>query len=274
LSKPTRPHVAALYAFARTADDYADEPPESITKNRDGLLSTENEVAVEKWRYKRLNQWDQQFKKALAEKSAPPILQAFAHTVKVFQIPPSLPLDLLKAFRMDVSGKRYGTWKSVLEYCRHSANPVGRMVLFIHGIREEKLHRYSDFICTGLQLINFWQDSALDLKKGRVYYPKIELKKAGVSETRLLALEDSPSVRALVKSVVDFTDNYFQQGGPLLESVEGRLKLELRATFLGGQGILKKIRRMDYNVLRNRPTLGAWDKAGLVFKTLFGLMNS
>ncbi len=274
LPKETRPHVAALYAFARTADDYADEPPEPLTKNRDGLLSAEDEVAVRKWRFKRLNQWDQQFKKALAEKPAPPILQAFAHTVRTFQIPPDLPLALLSAFRMDASARRYSTWNSLLYYCRHSANPVGRMVLFIHGIREEKLHRYSDFICSGLQLINFWQDSSIDLEKGRLYYPKLEMKKADVSKNQLLKLQDSPSTRALVKNVADFTEDYFRQGAPLLEKVEGRLKLELRATFLGGQGILSKIRRMDYNILRNRPTLSAWDKASLAFKALVGLMNS
>jgi squalene synthase HpnC len=274
LPKETRPHVAALYAFARTADDYADEPPEPITKSRDGLLSTEDEVAVEKWRYKRLNQWDQQFKKALAEKPAPPILQAFAHTVRTFQIPPDLPLALLSAFRMDVSARRYSTWNSLLYYCRHSANPVGRMVLFIHGIREEKLHCYSDFICSGLQLINFWQDSSIDLEKGRLYYPKLEMKKAGVSENQLLKLQDSPSVRALVKNLADFTEVYFRQGAPLLEKVEGRLKLELRATFLGGQGILNKIRRMDYNVLRNRPTLNPLDKTLLVLKTLVATVVS
>src|ERR1039457_1013624 len=133
LPKNSRPHVAALYAFARIADDYADEPPEPRQKIGEGLSPIERKKAVQRWSFKLLNQWDQQFKKALSGKPAPPILQAFAHTVKAFQIPPSLPLALLKAFRMDVSGRRYGTWKSVLNYCQNSANPVGRMVLLIHG---------------------------------------------------------------------------------------------------------------------------------------------
>jgi hydroxysqualene synthase len=273
LPKETRPHVAALYAFARTADDYADEPPEPHQKIGDGLLPSEVKKTLQKWRFKLLNQWDQQFQKALAEKPAPPILQAFAHTVKVFQIPPSLPRALLKAFRMDVSGRSYGTWKSVLNYCRHSANPVGRMVLFIHGIREEKLHQYSDFICGGLQLINFWQDSAIDLKRGRIYYPKIELKMADVTEKQLLRLDESPSTRDLVKNAIDYTENYFRQGLPLLEKVDGKLKLELRATYLGGQGILNKIRRMDYNVLRNRPAWNSMDKISLAVRALFGTLQ-
>ena len=270
LPRESRPHVAALYAFARTADDFADEPPEPLPKTRDGLLLTEDEKTVQKWRFKRLNQWDQQFQKAMAGKPAPPILQAFAHTVKTFQIPVSLPLDLLKAFRMDVSVRRYGTWDSVLNYCRHSANPVGRMVLYISGFREEKLHHYSDFICGGLQLINFWQDTSVDLSRGRIYYPKSELKKAGVKEKELLALKDSPEIRKLVRSAVDFTEAYFQKGRPLLDSVPGRLKLELRATYLGGQGILHKIRRMDYNVIQQRPAWSFFEKIGLILRACLG----
>ncbi|HEY5038598.1 MAG TPA: squalene synthase HpnC [bacterium] len=269
LPKESRPHVAALYAFARIADDFADEPPETQKAIRGGLFPSGDEEAVKKWRFKLLNQWDQNFKKALAGKPAPPILQAFAHTVKTFQIPVSQPLNLLKAFRMDVSMRSYATWESILNYCRHSANPVGRMVLTISGIREEKLHGYSDFICSGLQLINFWQDTSVDLSRGRIYYPKAELRKAGVSNKDLLEKKDSPAVRILVQSAVDYTEAYFRKGYPLLDSVSGRLNLELKATYLGGQGILRKIRKMDYNVLQSRPTLSSWEKMLLVLKTLF-----
>ncbi len=256
LPKATRPHVAALYAFARTADDFADED------------------AFKGHRLQEINRWERGLKNALIGKEAPLPLMAFAHTLQTFQIPLSLPLDLLRAFRMDAAPHRYSSWNSLLYYCRHSANPVGRMVLFIHGIREEKLHRYSDFICGGLQLINFWQDSSIDLKKGRVYYPKVELKKAGVTEKQLLGLGESPSTRKLVKSAVDYTENYFRGGLPLLGKVEGRLKLELRATYLGGQGILNKIRRMDYNVLRNRPAWNGMDKIRLASRALFGALPS
>ncbi len=183
LPKKSRPHVAALYAFARTADDFADE------ENFEGK------------RLPLLNLWERQLKAAMKGKKAPPILQAFAkHLLKNFKIPLSLPFDLLKAYRMDLTVKRYASWKEVLHYCRHSANPVGRMVLYISGIRDAKLHGYSDFICSGLQLINFWQDSAVDLKRNRVYYPRLELKKAGVDEKDLLALKNSAQVRQLVKN--------------------------------------------------------------------------
>ncbi len=251
LPKASRPHVAALYAFARTADDYADE--ERYEGKRLTLLS----------------RWENDLKSALKNKKAPLIHQAFAHTLKVIHISPTLPFQLLKAFRMDVVRHRYSTWNSLLYYCRHSANPVGRMVLLISGIRDEKLHHYSDFICSGLQLVNFWQDTAIDLKRGRIYYPLKELKKSGVGEKDLLALKDSPQVRRLVQNAVDFTESYFRGGLPLLDAVSGRLKLELKATCLGGLGILRKIRRMDYNVLQHRPVWSAGDKAALTWKALF-----
>ncbi len=251
LPKESRAPIAALYAFARTADDFADEPE------------------YEGRRLREINRWQAAFQSALQGKPAPPVLRAFAHTVKTFRIPPRLPLDLLKAYRMDLKVKRYADWQSLLFYCRHSANPVGRMVLFINGIRDEKLHLASDFICSGLQLINFWQDSAIDLKKGRIYYPQSELKKAGVSPRDLLALKDSAATRRLVKAAVDYTENYLDRGRPLFSGLSGRLKWELKATFLGGRGILKKIRRIDYNVLNQRPSWTLAQKASLAVEALF-----
>jgi hydroxysqualene synthase len=252
LPKESRSHIAALYAFARTADDFADES------------------RYEGRRIQEINRWEKRLRTALKEHKSPPILQAFAHTIKTFKIPILLPLDLLKAYRMDLTQKRYKTWKEILFYCKHSANPVGRMVLYISGIREEKLHRYSDSICTGLQLINFWQDTATDLSRNRIYYPLAELKKAGVKEKDLLALKDSKAIRVLVKNAVNYTENYFQKGEPLLNQVTGRLQLELRATYLGGQGILSKIQKMDYNVLENRPAWSSFDKFALGVKALLG----
>jgi len=252
LPKESRPHISALYAFARTADDFADEDK------------------YEGRRIQEINRWEKGLRMALKGQKAPVILQAFAHTVKTFKIPISLPLNLLKAYRMDLTQKRYKTWKEVLHYCRHSANPVGRMVLYISGIREEKLHHYSDSICTGLQLINFWQDTAIDLGRNRIYYPLAELKKAEVKEKDLLVLNDSKAVRVLVKNAVNYTENYFQKGEPLLNQVTGRLQLELRATYLGGQGILSKIRKMDYNVLENRPAWSSLDKFALIVKAMLG----
>jgi len=256
LPTEARPHVAALYAFARTADDFADEDQ------------------YEGRRLREINLWERALRQALKGKDSPPVLQAFAHTLRTFDIPLSLPLDLLRAYRMDLQKHRYSTWKSLLYYCRHSANPVGRMVLLISGYREEKLHRWSDFICSGLQLINFWQDTSIDLKRGRIYYPLEELRKAGVKPADLLALKDSRQVRSLVQSSVEYTENYFRRGIPLLSAVRGRLRLELRATFLGGQGILSKIRSMDYNVLQNRHAWTPFEKVSLAFQALLGQIHS
>ena len=252
LPSESRNHIAALYAFARTADDFADEDK------------------YEGRRFQEINRWEKGLLAASKNQKAPLMLLAFANTLKIFRIPLLLPLNLLKAYRMDLTQKRYKTWQDVFYYCKHSANPVGRMVLYIAGIREEKLHRYSDSICTGLQLINFWQDTAIDLGRNRIYYPQTELKKAGVQENDLLKLKSSPAIRTLIKNAVDYTDSSFQKGYPLLTQVSGRLRWELRATYLGGQGILNKIRKMDYNVLQNRPTWTALDKVSLAFKALLG----
>jgi squalene synthase HpnC len=250
LSKKIRPHIAALYAYARTADDFADEP------QHEGKRLT------------LLKGWEKALRLALKGKKAPPILQAFAHTIQKFKIPISLPLDLLKAYRMDQKIKRFKTWENVLFYCRHSANPVGRMVLWIHGIKDPKLHAFSDHICSGLQLINFWQDSSIDLGRNRIYYPKELMKKHGVLEKNLLKLKDPAQVRQMVREAVDLTESYYRKGLPLLTKVSGRLKWELKATYRGGQAILDRIRALDYNVLRDRPTLTRWDKFR-IFGSLF-----
>ncbi len=253
LLPPTaRPHIAALYAFARTADDFADEP------------RYEGNRLVE------LDRWERDFKLALANKPAHPFCRAFAHSVTAFGIPPELPLKLLTAFRMDVKTKRWKDWDALLHYCSHSADPVGRCVLAFCGVGEERLFRLSDKVCTGLQLINFWQDSSVDLANGRIYYPKSEWKLHQLREPDFRDPLGSAKVRALVKSSVDRTETLFREGFPLAEAVPGRLKWELKGTFQGGLAILAKIRRMDYNVYAARPQLNAWDKARILASTLLG----
>ncbi len=255
MPKAQRLPIASLYAFARIADDFADE-------NGPGRTSSV--------RLKDLHNWERDFQNAVKGRPAPPVLGAFAHTVRLFKIPLRLPLALLKAFRMDVTVHRYATWDRLLYYSRHSAEPVGRMVLLISGIRDEKLHRFSDRICSGLQLINFWQDSSEDLAHGRIYYPRSEWKKAGVTEKDLLARRDSDATRALVRQAVGFTEKHFAEGLPLLSSVQGRLRLELTATYLGGQGVLDKIRAMGYNVMDRHPAWNALEKASLLLRALCG----
>ncbi len=250
LAGDLRPHVAALYAFARTADDFADEP------------------LYEGNRLTELDRWERDFRQALKGHPSNSVCRAFAHTVKSFEIPPVLPLKLLAAFRMDVNVKRWKNWEAVIDYCRNSADPVGRCVLFLSGVREPRLHQYSNMVCTGLQLINFWQDTSIDLKKGRIYYPKTEWKSARLTEARILEGRDTDATRAMVKKVTDKTEELFREGFPLANEVPGRLRLELKATFAGGLAILGKIRSMNYGVFSQRPKLSAWDKLGVFYAAL------
>jgi hydroxysqualene synthase len=247
-----RPHATALYAFARTADDFADEP------------------LYEGNRLTELDRWERDFRLALKGHPSNSICRAFAYTVKSFDIPPELPLKLLTAFRMDVTVKRWKDWDSLLHYSRHSADPVGRCILYFTGLRETRLHLLSDKICTGLQLIDFLQDTAQDLAKGRIYYPKSEWKTAKLREKDFLAGIDTAQTRALVKTMVDKTEAVFREGFPLAREVPRRLRLELQATFAGGLTILRKIRRMDYGVFSKRVALNPWDKIRVGWTALFG----
>jgi squalene synthase HpnC len=254
LEKRLRPHVSALYAFARTADDFADEDAPGRTPAE---------------RLRDLGEWERGLRAALRGRPAPRVLPAFAHTMRTFDIPLTLPLALLKAFRMDVTVKRWPTWERLLFYCRHSADPVGRMVLLIHGVREGRLHALSDRICSGLQLVNFWQDSSIDLSRGRIYYPRSEWGKAGVTERALLERRVPPEAAdRLVSSAVRHTALLFEEGRPLLAAVRGRLRFELKATLLGGLGLLDKVRRLGGGVLSRRPSWSPLEKAILLAKGL------
>jgi squalene synthase HpnC len=247
-----RPHVAALYAFARTADDFADEPIH------------EGKRLVE------LDRWERDLGAALKGRPANPVARAFAHTLRAFRIPPEVPLRLLTAFRMDVRQGRWKDWDALMHYGRHSADPVGRCVLYLAGVREEKWHRLSDRVCTGLQLINFWQDVSVDLARGRIYLPKAEWRAHKVRETDLLAGKDTDRTRALVRACAERSEEVFRSGFPLARGVPPFLRRELQATFEGGLAILRALRRMGYGVFARRPTLTAWDKMRMAFAAFRG----
>lgn len=255
-----RPHVAAIYAFARIADDFADEP---------GLRDDE--------RLRRLDEWearlDQRDPAALSVSSGPgelsvPVFVALHHTIAACNLPRQLLRDLLSAFRQDVTTRRYGTWAEVLDYCRRSANPVGRLVLRVAGRDDPALDRASDAVCTALQLTNFWQDLERDWRRGRLYVPLEDSRRHGASEEDLAARKMTPEWRATLAELVRRTRDLFDRGRPVCDGVTGRLRWELRLTWLGGTRILAKLERAGYDVFERRPTIRAADAPALLWGAL------
>jgi squalene synthase HpnC len=253
LPKPLRPHVAAVYAFARSADDFADE----------GRLSPAERLALlDGWghRLRHVGQSAAAVPPRPGEPAnAPEIFQALGATMVEKRLPPVLFEDLLSAFGQDVSVRRYESWSDVLDYCRRSANPVGRLVLRIAGHDDARLDAWSDAICSALQLANFWQDFRIDFERGRLYLPQSEARAHGADERDLAEPSTPQPWRRAIAAAVARTDDLFAAGRPLCDALGGRLRWELRATWLGGTRILRAIERADFDVMGRRPRLGASD---------------
>ena len=176
-----------------------------------------------------------------------------------FGIPPQYFEDLLSAFRQDASQTSYATFAQLLDYCRRSANPVGRIMLALFGRLDDRTVPLSDALCTGLQLANFWQDVSVDLKKFRVYIPVEDFTRFGVDTAAFARGEDSPEFRALLRFEVERARSFFTAALPLFPLLPWRLRLELRAVWSGGMRILDKIGQVEYNTLQYRPALSAFD---------------
>jgi phytoene synthase len=258
-----QPHVHAIYAFARHADDLADEG----YAGRDAAAGARDIMTPEQ-RLAALDDWERQL---LAPPGTPGlhiIFVALHETIRELNLPTSLFTDLLSAFKQDVVKRRYADFDEVLDYCRRSANPVGRLVLLLHDVREEELHALSDHICTGLQLANFWQDVGVDLEKDRIYLPESDRVLYGVTEKSLFARQADDAYRALLRFQVGRTREIFDQGKPLTRRLRGLLRLEIRLTWLGGVRILDKTVALDYDTLNHRPKIGKADMAALFFRAL------
>lgn len=251
IPKNIRPHIAAVYAFARTADDFADE------------------TAFEGERMAKLKAWEDELKNSIIKKTTHPVFLALSDTIKKFNLPITLFLDLLTAFKMDVVVTRFQTYEQLLGYCRYSANPVGRIILHLMGYPAPKFLEYSDAICTALQLANFWQDIEIDLAKGRIYIPLEDMHRFGCPETNLLQKTYDQNFERLLYFEVDRTFELFNKGKPLLNSIHGRFGFELKLTWMGGVSILKKIQQVKGNIFAKRPVLRKKDWAGLIIKALF-----
>ena len=261
--KKMQPHVHAVYAFARYADDLADEGYAGSAAALGG-----HDVMTPEQRLAALDDWERQLCSPVGTPGLHFIFLAVHETIRELDLPISLFTDLLSAFKQDVVKRRYADFPEVLDYCRRSANPVGRLVLLLHGVRDEKLHLLADQICTGLQLANFWQDVGVDLEKDRIYLPEDDRTSHGVAEWALFAHRADDAYRKLIAFQIARTQEIFDRGAPLTKKLKGLLRLEIRLTWLGGTKILKKIEALHYDTLNHRPTVGKADMAALFLKAL------
>ena len=246
-----RPHVAAIYAFARTADDFADEP------------------RFEGRRGEALAAWEQLLETCYHREVQHPVFCALRDTVRRRNIPIGPLKALLTAFRMDITKHRYATFSELLHYCTHSANPVGQLVLFIHGHREPDLHRFSDEICSALQIANFLQDLSVDIPRGRCYLPEEDLVHFCVGHEELMGRRATPEFKELMRFSVARVRAMFYKGRPLIRRVSPGLSMELDATWRGGMAILQRIEDVGFETLDFRPTLEKRDMAGIAVRSLF-----
>jgi squalene synthase HpnC len=257
LPSSMRPHVAAVYAFARIADDFADEGSDAAQERLDAL-----------------DRWDRRLQAAAAGADDPggphpQVFEALGATIRECRLPPVLLSDLLSAFKQDVTVTRYATWTDLLDYCRRSANPVGRLVLRIAGYDDERIDRASDAVCTALQLTNFWQDLERDHAKGRIYVPLEIRKEAGAREEDLADRRVTREWRSALEDAGRRTRELFEAGRTVCDAVRGRLRWELRATWLGGVRILDKLEAVHFDVFSRRPALSpATDGPVLIWQVL------
>lgn len=244
-------HVAVVYRFARTADDFADE----------GNLTTNERIEL-------LDNFENDFREAMENGVPNDFWNSLSETVKKNNLTHQYFIDLLKAFKQDVNKKRYPNFAELLDYCRNSANPVGRVMLEFVGIREESLIEYSDNICSALQLANFWQDVSVDIRKGRIYIPEDDLSNFNVPEDDIKYLRMSGNFAELMKFQVERTKRMFDSGEKLLKHLDGRFRLQIKMTISGGRAILNKIEKLNYNVLNTRPELSKKDYLYLFLKSI------
>ncbi|MEK9804355.1 MAG: squalene synthase HpnC [Curvibacter sp.] len=255
-----RPPIAALYHFARTADDMADEGDAPAAQRLDDLAAYRADLQATAQGLAHSGRWAQVFG-PLA-----PVLQAF-------RLPLPLLNDLLDAFAQDVRKTRdaegYADRAELLDYCRRSANPVGRLLLHLYGVQDATALRQSDAICSALQLINFWQDLSRDVPRGRHYLNDADCAAHGVSRADVLTLRPTPALRALIADQVHWARDLMLDGAPLVHRVPGRAGWELRLVVQGGLRILEQIEALGHDTLQHRPTVGAADAPRLLWRALW-----
>jgi len=253
LSPEHRIALAAVYAFARRADDIADA------------------AAPCEERLRALDVIEEAFVRALDGAPDGPVFSALADTVERNRLPAEPFLDLLAAFRQDARDATYATWDDLLGYCRGSANTIGRIVLAIYGIDDPEALRESDHICTALQLTNFWQDLGPDLERGRLFIPLEDLDHFGIAADHLAKAASRPALSRLLIHECRATEEHYERGRRVVRRVPLLLSLHLRTSIAGGRAVLRAVDRLGWRVLQRRPTLSGVARAGVALRALLGL---
>jgi hydroxysqualene synthase len=251
-----RPAIAAIYWFARTADDLADEGDATPEARLTDLAAFRADLMAVSAGHPASTRW-------------PGVFSNLSPVIRKFALPVSLLADLLSAFEQDVVKQRYASEAELMDYCRRSANPVGRLLLHLYKVRDPQALDESDCVCTALQLINFWQDLSVDLPRGRIYLPADAQARHGVTEAQLLALEDQPNAIELIAACARSAKATMLKGSKLPQKVPGRGGWELRLVIQGGLRILDKIEALGFNTLKTRPKLGRWDFIVMAWRALW-----
>jgi squalene synthase HpnC len=252
LPKRLRPHFHSIYAYCRVSDDLGDE-----------VGNQEQSLAL-------LDFWEGELDACYEGRAKHPVFVALAETIRECNIPRQPFANLLTAFRQDQAVTRFQTMKDVLDYCHYSANPVGHLVLYACGYREEELFRLSDFTCSALQLANFWQDVRVDWKKDRVYFPQQDMQQFGVEESVIGSGVATENFRNLMRHEVEYARELFRAGLPLIGRVDRELALDLDLFSRGGLEILRAIEERNYDVLSARPAISKSRKYALALRAIAG----
>ncbi len=252
LPKQLKPHFYSIYAYCRISDDLGDE-----VGDRDQSLAL-------------LELWERELDACYLGVTRHPVFVALADTIRQCEIPKEPFADLLRAFRQDQVVTRYATMAELLEYCKYSANPVGRLVLYACGYRDDERFALSDATCSALQLANFWQDVRVDYQKGRIYLPQEDMARAGVDETVIASGVADDRFRALIANEVHYTREMFKKGAKLIGAVDRELAVDLDLFTRGGLEILNAIEGQQYNVLSSRPVVAKSAKMKLLMRAVAG----
>ena len=269
IPKSKRNHIYAIYAYCRMVDDIGDEPSSDFAFLTD--LNVEcpwQELSESERRLALLEYWESQLTLCYTGIPTNPVMYALQDTIRSFEIPITPFIKLIVANRLDQNQRRYETFEDLLNYCEYSANPVGHIFLSLFGYGDDLRHKYSDFTCTGLQLVNFLQDIKEDFLKGRIYIPQEDMSYFGYTEDELDKNIENTNFQRLIEFETGRAHQYLNQGYKLIDYLDGPIRLDVALFNRGGAAVLKAIVQSEYTVLMNRPKLSKYDSLRLVLVNL------